>query len=108
MEKIQNVIAERSLLFKKDTGEIVDCKITIGAPFESDFGFSCSFIISGFSDSKVRTVHGFDSFQALKTAYEILNTFFCIYQRDGQFGLDENDTIGDNNILPRNLYNGKY
>ena len=104
MKQIENVIAERNVIFKYHDGEIINCCISIGAPYKSEFGFSCPFIIGGFKDSKVRAVHGEDSLEALTTAYSTLNTLYNIYQRNGRFFLDETDTVGDDSILPRDLY----
>ena len=105
MDEIENIIAERSYVFKyKDTGKIINSSILIGAPYKSEYGFSCPFIVTGFEDSRVRTVHGEDTLEALTTAYEILNTFIRIYERDGQFGFNEKSYIEQERILPRNLW----
>lgn len=106
MDEIENIIAESKMLFKKADGEVINCRVVIGKPYVHEkYDYACPINIEGFPDSKVRTLYGMDTLDALSKAYSILHTLFCVYQRDGQFFYHEVDGMVCETILPKDLYN---
>lgn len=101
-EEIKDILAQRTLTFKRHDGQVFACEIILGKIQEASDGLSffCPTQILGYGIENIMNIHGIDSYQALTLAIESTYLKICSYAEDGTFTWMDLDP----QILPRDLW----
>lgn len=101
---MENVIARRELIFRKEDGDELITEIQIGAPYKmGEWEWACDIEVPGIHNRTA--VHGVDSFQSLILGLNVLKTILERYVKGHGTILfpDDKEPINIEEIFARGL-----